>query len=141
MSLAASPSLTDAAGATETQAFVFGTSQALPADGVSTRLGGVLYLVNLLTWLGLPHSWDDGGALAGHLSGWAIVEALARGLLGDLHEQYICDPIWHALVLLDGREPAMPIAADGLTMEEDKPFHLPTAWLERTAGDGERLPA
>jgi hypothetical protein len=126
-----SPALNNAAGAPEAPAFVSGLMNSLPAHGVSTRLGGVLYLINLLIWLGLPHTWDDSGTMAAHLSGWAIVEALARGLLGDLHEHYIGDPVWHALALLDGRDPGLPVAAGGLSMGAEKSFRLPAVWLKR----------
>jgi hypothetical protein len=116
---------------------VRGTSKVLPADGVSTRLGGVLYLINLLVGLNLPHSWDNDGAFAEHMSGWAIVEVLARGLLGDLHEQYVDDPIWQALALLDGREPETPVTVGDMLAKtfgerlQDRSFRLPAAWLRR----------
>jgi len=110
---------------------VVGTSKALPADGVSTRLGGVLYLINLLEGLNLPHSWDNDGTFAEHMSGWAIVEALARGLLSDLHEQYVDDPVWQALALLDGREVGTPVVG-GDMLVQDRPFRLPASWLRRS---------
>src|SRR6266516_1184189 len=81
----AQPVAPAASGATKTREFEFGASKALPVDGMVTHLGGVLYLINLLTWLNLPHSWGDDGKFAEQISGWAIVEALARGLLGRLH--------------------------------------------------------
>ncbi|MFL5589411.1 MAG: hypothetical protein ACJ8DI_17410 [Ktedonobacteraceae bacterium] len=115
----------------KTREFEFGGSKALSTDGVATRLGGVLYLINLLTWLNLPHSWDDDGRFAQQMSGWAIVEALARGLLGGLYEQYRHDPIWEALALLDRREPGQSIAVSGMALEEERPFRLPASWLRR----------
>jgi len=116
---------------TKTREFEFGGPKALSTDGVATRLGGVLYLINLLIWLNLPHSWDDDGKFAQQMSGWAIVEALARVLLGDLYEQYRHDPIWETLVLLDRREPGRSIAASGMSLEEERPFRLPASWLKR----------
>jgi hypothetical protein len=116
--------------AQEAREFVFDAWKALPTDGVFTHLGGVLYLINLLTWLNLPHSWDDDGTFAEQMSGWAIIEALSRGLLGDLHEQYTSDPIWHILALLDEREPGTPIAVGDMPVG-DKSFRLPTSCLRR----------
>jgi hypothetical protein len=127
--------------------FTFGVSRPLPANGVSTRLGGIFYLINLLTWLNLPHSWHEDGRLAEQLGGWGIIEALARALLGNAHDGYVDDPIWGMLALLDQREPGTPVAARGEGIKEDgAPFRLPAAWLQRfgssrwaTAVVGERL--
>ncbi len=127
----AQPVAPAAPGEPKTRKFEFGASKALPVDGVATHLGGVLYLINLLTWLNLPHSWDDDGKFAEQISGWAIVEALAQGLLGRLHEQYRHDPIWQVLALLDGREQGQPVAAGGMALEEDRSFRLPVGWLRR----------
>lgn len=135
-------------GVPEARSFVTGASMALPADGVFTRLGGVFYLINLLTGLNLLHSWERDGTFAEYVSGWAIVEALARGLLSlcTLQEHYVQDPIWYILALLDGREPGTPIAANDLFRVEDAAFHLPPSWLQRSGSalwsaiqHGERL--
>lgn len=106
---------------------------ALPADGVFTRLGGVLYLINLISGLDLLHSWERDGTFTEYVGGWAIVEALARCLLslGTLHEHYVQDPMWQILAQLDGREPGTPIVASGLFSEEDAAFRLPSVWLQR----------
>ena len=69
-------------------------------DGVRTQLGGVFYLINLIKRLGW---WQTAP-----LSGWAMVETLARGLLQIAGED---DPIWLLLAELDGREPREPIYA------------------------------
>jgi hypothetical protein len=106
---------------------IFGTAKPLPSDGVPTELGGILYLVNLLTWLNLPGGWDEDGTFAEHFSGWAIVEALARGLLGSIYDRYIDDPIWSILALLDGREPGTAVGAN---FPQQSSFRLPTKWLQ-----------
>jgi len=106
---------------------IFGTAKSLPSDGVPIELGGIFYLVNLLTWLNLPGGWDEDGTFAEHFSGWAIVEALARALLGSMHERYINDPIWSILALLDGREPGTTVGADLL---QQSSFRLPAKWLQ-----------
>lgn len=103
-------------------------AQPLPLDGSPTELGGILYLVHVLTWLNLPGAWSGEGTLAKHLSGWAIVEAVARGLLGVLDGRFIDDPIWNIFALLDGREPGTPAGA-GLPQQTS--FRLPVQWLHR----------
>ncbi len=107
---------------------VLETTQALPLDGLPTGLTGVLYLINLLTWLDLPGGWDDAGTLAEHIGGWGIVEALARGLLAALHNRYVNDPLWSVLASLDGREPGIPV---GATLPGQAAFRLPARWLRR----------
>ena len=97
-----------------------------------TDLSEILYLVHLLDLLGLPASWgrEDGNdtTLTPQMSGWAIVEALARGLLGESHKAYASDPIWTTLAGLDGREPGTPIGV-GLPVRAE--FRLPADWLKR----------
>ncbi|HEY7066786.1 MAG TPA: hypothetical protein VII06_35290 [Chloroflexota bacterium] len=102
-----------------------GATWRWPDEDLPTELGGVLYLVHLLDWLGLPHSWAD-GALAAHLGGWAIVDALARGLLGPAFARYARDPLWPALAALDRREPGTPL---GTALPPFAAFRLPAAWL------------
>jgi hypothetical protein len=110
--------------------FTFGESRTLPSDGWSTALGGILYLLHLITWLNLPGGWDDEGAFAEEMSGWAIVEAFARGLSGTRLTSYVDDPVWQLLAMLDGREPGEPLGA-GLSRQTA--FRLPAAWLLRNA--------
>jgi len=98
----------------------------LELGGFETRLGGVLYLINLLAWLDLPQGWP--GDFASHVSGWGLVEALARGLLAEQHASYAADPLWPALAELDRRAPGDPIAPDWLVRDA---FRLPVTWLAR----------
>lgn len=79
------------------------------ADGVVTALGGVLYLVNALSYM--PHVVGEAGDEIGSIwtrshrvGGWGILELAARGLLVGIRDQD-SDPIWTALATLDGREP------------------------------------
>lgn len=124
------PVASAAPGETKTRTFLFGESKTFAGDGVTTHLGGVLYLINLLTWLKLPHSWDNDGTFARQMSGWAVVEVLAHGLLGRLHEQYRQDPIWQVLALLDGRKSDHPIMARNMVLAEARAFRLPASWLK-----------
>lgn len=78
--------------------------QTLPSDSVSTELAGVFYLINVLAWPDLSDMWNAAASHAEPLSGWAIVEALARVLLGSLYHRYRADPLWGLLAALDGRE-------------------------------------
>jgi hypothetical protein len=68
-------------------------------QGIATELGGVLYLTNLLIWL----DWLQPEGL----SGWGMLEALARDLLDCADDD---DPLWELLASLDGREPGMPLS-------------------------------
>jgi hypothetical protein len=103
-----------------------GGSRPLPSDGWPTALGGILYLLHLLTWLNLPGGWDDEGAFAEGMSGWAIVEAIARGLSGTWLTSYGDDPLWQLLAILDGREPGEALGAG---LPRQKAFRLPAQWL------------
>jgi hypothetical protein len=104
---------------------------------VRTELAGVLYLVNLVDALGLPEVADPVWRLD-ELSGWALVDLLARGLLDSaaapLAAEVASDPIWRVLATLDGRAPPDPVGVD---LPGAVPaFRLPTAWAADAAGDG-----
>jgi hypothetical protein len=90
---------------------------------------GVMEEVPLADTLGGPDT--PGEVFAEHMGGWAMVEALARGLLGDTHERYVADPLWVALALLDRRDVGEPIAACGIWVGGERAFRLPVAWLQR----------
>jgi hypothetical protein len=68
------------------------------ADAIPSHFASVLYLINLLGWLDLPGAWPEESAP----SGWAIIELLARHLLGD-EAAPPDDPLWALLAELDGR--------------------------------------
>lgn len=68
--------------------------------GVDTGLGGVFFLVNVLTDLGLPAS--AGPSLAAGVGGWGSVEALARAVAAGSGERE-ADPVWGVLSALAGR--------------------------------------
>jgi hypothetical protein len=105
-------------------------AQNVPLEGVETALGGALYLVNLCAWLELPGCWP-GDALAA-MGGWGIVEALARGLLGQFHARYRADPLWAALADLAGRAPGQILGeAAASTIEPPDAFCLSPRWLAR----------
>jgi hypothetical protein len=68
-------------------------------EGIETTLGGVLYLANVLGWLGWPQQ--------AALRGWSMLEALARALLECADDD---DPLWAVLAGLDGRETGAPLS-------------------------------
>jgi hypothetical protein len=94
-----------------------------PLEGLPTRLGGLLYLINLMRHLGLP------GTCHSEIGPWALLEALGRALVPSLERapwpDLTGDPVWAALATLDGREPRTPPGA-GLAFPV--PARLPDAW-------------
>ncbi|WP_320039949.1 hypothetical protein [uncultured Desulfobacter sp.] len=98
-----------------------------PDNGTPTRLGGILYLINLMDRLDIPGIFESHWALDSGLSRWALLECLARALL----DKYIChykdDPIWALLADLDGRDPGDAI---GRSVTDTGIYRLPTEWLK-----------
>lgn len=108
------------------------TAEAAPrlygdAEGLVTELGGVLYLVNLMSALELPECFEDDWRLSSGLGPWALLELLARGLMGTPIYRYRHDPLWPALARLDGREAGQSIA-DRLAGRQA--YRIPRAWLD-----------
>jgi hypothetical protein len=91
--------------------------------GAFTRLGGAIYLVNLLSRLGLPGSIP---ALAG-LNPWELLGGLAAGLLGRRLPAFAADPLWAIVSELAGQEPGRPW---GESLPAPAAFRLPAAWLD-----------
>jgi hypothetical protein len=103
-----------------TQDVIFGDRAPLRVDGLPTALGGVLYLIHLLAWLDLPAVWDS------RISGWAVIEMLARELLRAHTEIDTKDQLWSVLAALDGRTPGTLPGAD---LDINPDFRLPPGWL------------
>jgi hypothetical protein len=119
----------EGAGSGPDRAPVTGIAAAAPlapvwTDPVPSRIASALYLVNLLGWLDLPGAWPAGTAPGG----WAIVELLARHLLGAVAPPD--DPLWALLAELDGHEPGV---AAGPGARPADPVRLPPGWLRRWA--------
>ena len=96
-----------------------------------TDLGGVLYLANVLDVLDLPAAAKT-PPVGEHVGAWAVLEALARALLGpDDDAPRPGDPLWRVLSVLDGRDREAP-AGQVLNDAMDAPtaFRMPPAWLE-----------
>jgi hypothetical protein len=84
------------------------SSPDFSADGIRTRLGGVLYLINLMQQLKLPACCEPDWPATCQLGSWETLEVLARGLLVDADIELLNDPLWDALARLDNREPGVP---------------------------------
>lgn len=98
-----------------------------PADGepVPTELGGVLFLVNLLLALKLPESLESEFGV-GPVSGWDLLELLARSLLGERAAALANDGVWSVLGQLAGRSPDVPLAAE---FQPQQCYRIPPSWL------------
>ncbi len=95
-------------------------------QGVSTRLGGCFYLLNLFTALDLPDRFEEAWSLASRLGPWALLEAVTRAWTSPVAPEVADDPIWSLLRELDGRGPA-EIVGSGLQVGCD--FQLPAVWM------------
>ncbi len=73
------------------------------SEPIPTQLGGVLFLINLLTALRLPQSLEAESGCQFELSSWELLELIARCLLSRRHAHLLDDPIWSVLALVDGR--------------------------------------
>jgi hypothetical protein len=101
------------------------------AEGVSTELGGVLYLINLMRYLDLPACFEEGWRLASQVGTWGTLEVLGRALLGQDAAPLADDPLWQALAALDGRELG---ELPGETSGGSDCFRLPTRWVNEVRG-------
>jgi hypothetical protein len=106
-------------------------AQVWPHEGVPTRLGGVLYLINLMRSLDLPACFEETWRLASEVGPWGVLEGLGRALLGEAGEGLADDALWQALAALDGR-PLRTLPGHGFRGAGT--FRLPVAWVTQ-AGD------
>lgn len=105
------------------------------AEGLTTDLGGVLYLVNLMKALELPECFEDDWSLRSRLGPWALLELLARALLDQSIYRYRHDPLWAALARLGGREPHEPI---GEGFVGSPAYRIPPTWPDPLHDDEPR---
>lgn len=99
-----------------------GTS--LTGNFVHTRLGGVLYLLNLMSQLNLPGCFEQDWRLGSRLGRWAFLELMARGLVAQGHED---DPLWKVFAELDQRPSKEP---PGKYFTGSSSYRLPPAWFD-----------
>jgi hypothetical protein len=100
----------------------------LNLSGCQTKLGGVLFLVNLLQETKLPECFDEDLRLSEHIGGWGLVTLLAGALLGTQAEDFRDDPLWTILSQLEGRAPGEPLAP---SLPEVAAYRMPPEWLKR----------
>jgi hypothetical protein len=101
---------------------------SLLKEGVTTRLGGIFYLINMMQYLDLPTCFEEDWALSSQIGPWGTLEILGRALLGPSHEYLNDDPIWEALARLDGRKPG---ELPGKKFRGRDCFRLPAIWLDK----------
>ena len=95
-------------------------------DGLPTKLAGAFYLINMMQRLQLPACFDETWNLSRHLSPWAVLELLARGLVNAENEGAAADPLWLALAELDGR---LPETLPDYPFSAPQTIALPSHWL------------
>jgi len=96
-------------------------------DGVTTHLGGVFFLINLLERLGLPDCFEADCRLASAVGAFGTLECVARALVPHAAARLRADPVWEVLAKLDRREPGSPPRSAGLCCDE---LRLPHAWFD-----------
>lgn len=94
---------------------------------ITTNIGGVLYLINLMNMLDLPVCFEQDWQLASRVGPWAVLELLGRVLLAGQTNRYDQDPLWDLLAKLDGRQPSDP---PGGSFKGNRTFRLPPAWFD-----------
>jgi hypothetical protein len=96
-------------------------------SGVATRLGGALYLINLMRHLGLPECFEPSWGLGRDLGPWGLLELITRALLGEDHDAHASDPLWRVLAELDSRAPGdwpdEAVAANDV-------YRIPDHWID-----------
>ena len=102
-------------------------STHLASEGVTTDLGGVLYLINLMQRLDLPACFEHDWQLQSQVSPWALLELIARSLLLQLDRDFSEDALWQVLAQLDGRAQGAPIG--GRFVGPDS-YQIPLRWLQ-----------
>jgi hypothetical protein len=100
--------------------------RTLLAEGVETRLGGILYLINMMVQLDLPDCFEEEWGLASQVGPWGLLELLGRALLVSTGQAFTPDAIWPALAELVGRDPA---ELPGAGFRGANRFRLPPAWV------------
>jgi hypothetical protein len=96
-------------------------------EGIRTRLGGALYLIAAFERLGIPECFEPAWRFSNHLSRWAFLELVTRGLVSAAGrtESHRDDAIWAALAGIDGREPGLPAFQNFPSRDR---FRIPQLW-------------
>ena len=91
----------------------------------TTKLGGVLFLVNALRTMDFWRSLERDLGIESQLGGWAWLELVARALLRPRARAHAGDALWRVLALLDGRAPGESARLD---VRDPVRCPLPGAW-------------
>jgi len=78
---------------------------------LTTRVGGVFYLLNLIITLDLLAAFEGHWRLTAQLGPWGVLDVIARGLLCDQRD-VADDALWALLTELAGRDPGQPPGHD-----------------------------
>jgi hypothetical protein len=81
--------------------------------------------------LDLPRCFEASWGLASQVGPWAVLELLARALLGPDAGEFAGDPIWTLLATLDGRQPR---ELPGSHFHTPDVFYLPSSWVKLLSG-------
>ncbi len=100
--------------------------RSLLAEGVTTRLGGALYLINFMQYLDLPACFEKDWGLVSQIGPWGTLELLTRALLGPAGEQFATDVLWTVLAELAGHNANELPGTDFCGADC---FHLPPGWV------------
>ena len=92
---------------------------------IVTHLGGLFYLINLMTLLDLPASFESNYQLQSRVGPWGTLEGIARTLLAKTNKTYVTDPIWCLLAELDQR-PSNILPGEHFLMPNQ--FTVPKTW-------------
>jgi hypothetical protein len=111
-------------------------------DAVRTRAGGVLFLIHALRDLGLPGAPAAGWEVVEDGGPWAVLDLVARALLGRRFGPLAADPVWNVLARLAGRDSGAPERRRAVTPTapgrvSDPSYRAPPEWMGRLADPGD----
>jgi hypothetical protein len=99
-------------------------------QAIETELGGLFYLLNLATFLGLYGDFTTPQEPGIALSPWDFVTLLGQALIGRPRPR---DPVWSLLAGLAGRPPGV---RPGAGFRAPAVWRVPGAWLKPFAHEG-----
>ncbi|RSL17996.1 hypothetical protein EDE15_3549 [Edaphobacter aggregans] len=93
---------------------------------VSTALGGVFFLINVLKALRLSQLLEQECGCQLGLGSWELIELIARFLLRSSDAYLAQDPLWALLLVLDGRPAEQKAGAD---FSPPDCYRIPDSWV------------
>lgn len=100
-----------------------------------SQLGGLLYVINLLSQLNFPVCISKQLNIDQQISRWAFLDAISRALLGKKYFSLSKDPIWKILAVLDRRKLKVPL---GKGFQEQADYFIPVDWFAYFAEDSKQ---